>query len=452
MNTLTRDNEIDRRGLPLAIGFATTVAMWAIAYVAMMRPGILAGEILFGKMLLAVIAGGFIAGRLNDRVGRVFGVRAGVQVGLICATVNLLIVGSLFGRDTDSSIANQLALWIGGLYAASALCGAFGGFLSGAGPRWRVRFPATALFGVITAAAIFLLLVTGGLVTGLEAGLAVPDWPNTFGHNMLLYPIAKMKGGVYYEQAHRLYGMLVGVCAITLLVIVLRIERGRLVRTLSIVGIVLVIVQGLLGALRVTGHFTLSQDPSQLAPSVPLAVVHGVFGQVVFALYCLIAALCGRRWKNESVDPPVDSRGGQRISAMLVAVLLLQLISGALYRHFQIPVPDGPPLNPKWAMHLHITGAVISFIFTLFVGLKAMGASKTLRPIPQLGHGLMMLVGLQVGLGIAALVLVIIRKGAEIPISEVVFTSLHQVTGALLLATSVLLAAWWRRLTAVPTA
>ena len=42
---------------------------------------------------------------------------------------------------------------------------------------------------------VFILLVTGGLVTGLESGLAVPDWPNSFGHNMLLYPISEMKGG-----------------------------------------------------------------------------------------------------------------------------------------------------------------------------------------------------------------------------------------------------------------
>lgn len=62
-----------------------------------------------------------------------------------------------------------------------------------------------------------------------------------------------------------------------------------------------------------------------------------------------------------------------------------------------------------------------------------------------------MVVGLQVVLGILALVMVITRKTEAIPLWEVVFTSLHQVTGAALLATSVLLAAWWRRLT-VPQA
>jgi ABC-type transport system involved in multi-copper enzyme maturation permease subunit len=71
----------------------------------------------------------------------------------------------------------------------------------------------------------------------------------------------------------------------------------------------------------------------------------------------------------------------------------------------------------------------------------------TLRPLRAVGHGLLMAVGLQVVLGILALVMVITRKTEAIPLWEVVFTSLHQVTGAVLLATSVLLAAWWRRLT-----
>ena len=396
------ENPSDRRGLHLALGFATTVAMWAIGYVAMMRPGVVAGEILFGAMFVALFLGGLIAGRLTPTSSRADGARAGIKIGFVSATVNLLVVGSLFGRDTGSDLWVQLAIWVGGLYAASLICAAIGGAVGGGGSRWQPKFPATALFGAITAATIFLLLVTGGLVTGLEAGLAVPDWPNSFGHNMLLYPISQMKGGVYYEHAHRLYGMLVGLSAITLLTLVARFESGRLVRTLAVIGFLMVCVQGLMGGLRVTGHITLSQDAVNLAPSVPLAVAHGVFGQMVFATFCLIAVLCGRRWKGDFVPLDGAASKGRVLSAALVVILLLQLISGAMYRHYQIPV---------------------------------------------LGHGILMLVGIQVAFGIGALVLVITRKTAEIPISEVVFTSLHQSTGALLLATSVMIAAWWRRLT-----
>lgn len=421
--------------------------MWAIGYVALMRPGVVAGEALFAVMVLAALVGGFVGGKLAASEGRRASARGGVLVGLACATTNLLIIGSLFDRDTEARIWQDLGLWVAGLYASTAVIAAIGGLLAGTGRRWRPRMSATAIFALTTCAAIFLLLVTGGLVTGLEAGLAVPDWPNSFGHNMLLYPIAEMKGGVYYEHAHRLYGMLVGLSAITLLVLVLRNEPSRAVRALAVVGFLMVVTQGILGGMRVTGHLTFSQSAGDLAPSVRLAVVHGVLGQLVFAVYCLIAIMCSQRWCDVSTQPSDDDRRGRRLSSALVVVLLIQLISGALYRHYQIPVPDAAPKHPAWAMHMHLTWAVVALVTTLFIGLRAMRFPKALRPLPQLGHGILMLVGIQVLLGIGSLVAVIVRKGAEIPTSEVVLTSLHQVTGALLLGTSVMLAAWWRRLT-----
>ena len=51
------DHPIDRRGLPLALAFATSLAMWAIGYVAMMRPGLIAGEMLLAGMFVALIFG-----------------------------------------------------------------------------------------------------------------------------------------------------------------------------------------------------------------------------------------------------------------------------------------------------------------------------------------------------------------------------------------------------------
>ncbi|MSR44657.1 MAG: hypothetical protein EXS15_04770 [Phycisphaerales bacterium] len=441
------DQSIDRRGLHLALAFATTVTMWVIGYLAMMRPGVVAGEILFAAMFVALGLGGFVGARLCASPSRAAQVQTGVIIGALSATVNLLIVGSLFGRDTESSVWMQLFAWVGGLFVASTVSCAIGAAIGARGRRWTLRVPVTALFAAITAATIFLLLITGGLVTGLEAGLAVPDWPNSFGHNMLLYPLAEMKGGIYYEHAHRLYGMLVGVSAIALLVQIARFESGRLVRTLAVVGFSFIVVQGLMGALRVTGNFTLSQESADLAPSTAIGVVHGIFGQVVFALFCLIAALCGARWKSPATQVAGDTVTGRRMSALLIAVLFVQLASGAIYRHYQVPVADGPATYPKWAMHLHLSWAVVTFIMTLLVGLRAMRFPKSLRPLPQLGHGILMLVGVQFVLGIGAFVFVITRKSLTIPTGEIIFTTMHQATGALLLATSVLLCAWWRRIT-----
>ncbi|MFN9956993.1 MAG: COX15/CtaA family protein, partial [bacterium] len=104
------------------------------------------------------------------------------------------------------------------------------------------------------------MIVLGGIVTGYEAGLAVPDWPNSFGHNMLLYPVSEMKGGIFYEHAHRLFGMLVGLSSFTLAALCWRHERRASIRWAASALLFMVCVQGLMGGLRVTGMFTLSQD------------------------------------------------------------------------------------------------------------------------------------------------------------------------------------------------
>ena len=69
---------------------------------------------------------------------------------------------------------------------------------------------------VILACATFPLLFIGGLVTSLGVGLAVPDWPTTFGYNMFLYPWSKMIGGIFYEHSHRLVASCVGLLTIAL--------------------------------------------------------------------------------------------------------------------------------------------------------------------------------------------------------------------------------------------
>jgi hypothetical protein len=57
---------------------------------------------------------------------------------------------------------------------------------------------------VVLGCATFPLLFIGGLVTSKGAGLAVPDWPTTFGYNMFLYPWSEMVGNILYEHSHRL--------------------------------------------------------------------------------------------------------------------------------------------------------------------------------------------------------------------------------------------------------
>ena len=65
---------------------------------------------------------------------------------------------------------------------------------------------------MLTVLCTLILICMGGLVTSNEVGLAVPDWPTSFGYNMFLLPLDHWlgKGGVFEEHSHRLMAALVG--------------------------------------------------------------------------------------------------------------------------------------------------------------------------------------------------------------------------------------------------
>ena len=79
--------------------------------------------------------------------------------------------------------------------------------VSGSGLHW---------FAVLTAVATLGLLGAGGLVTSHGAGMAVPDWPNTYGYNMFFVPVSQWVGGIFYEHTHRLAASGVGLLTIML--------------------------------------------------------------------------------------------------------------------------------------------------------------------------------------------------------------------------------------------
>jgi len=438
------------RGGDLALGFAATVGMWTLGYIAMMRPGLLAGEALFALTLSAPAVMGWLAARR--------GAASPWKVGVVSATVNLLVVGSLFSRDAGD-VWREGLLWIGGLYGATIALSVFGGWVArrtGGPMESRAGSDPVNLFATVAASTVFLLLITGGLVTGLEEGLAVPDWPNTFGHNMLLYPISEMKGGVYYEHVHRLFGTLVGLTTLVLAALAWANRSPASIRWGATALLAAVTLQGLMGGMRVTGAITLSQASEDLAPSIAFAVMHGVFGQTVFAGLCVLAVASCPAWRESRA---AVVRAASNPAVALMVILLMQLVLGALYRHLQIPSPDGgAPAQPKWAMHAHLSWSVVALAACIWAGIRAMRAgaaraastdastvapwigSKGLRRTGAALHGL---VTLQVVLGFLALIWVLKRDSAAIPTLEVAFTTAHQATGALLLASAAMAWAWF---------
>jgi cytochrome c oxidase assembly protein subunit 15 len=249
-----------------------------------------------------------------------------------------------------------------------------------------------------------------------------------------------MVGGVYYEHAHRLYGMLVGVTAIALLVASLLLDVRPWLRGLAAALLALVAVQGILGGMRVT------------QANLVLAIVHGVLGQVLFALATAIAAFTATTWHRAGVRPAPTAEAERRGTRLLVAVLLVQLVLGALYRH----------LNADAAIHIgakhglltvHIlVGLLIAHLAVLHGG-RAWGRHREAPVLPVVGRTLIILVCVQLLLGIGAAAAVMLREpGAAVPVLEVIVTTAHQATGALLLAAATLLAIWTRRLVALASA
>jgi len=437
------------RPYTLALGFAGAAVQWGLAYVAMLGVGLWIGEAVFLLTVLAPVAVGYVAERRGQ------GQAGPVAAGVVCGIVDLLIVGSVVGgKDSRAMVLESLG-WSAALLLGSGVLAKVGSTLVRRGSDRSGSLPAPlSLFALVNAFTIFLLLVTGGLVTGLEAGLAVPDWPNSFGHNMLLYPVSQMKGGVYYEHAHRLFGMLVGLTTFTTAALCWRHEARAWVRWLATAVLLMVCVQGLMGGLRVTGAPTLEQDPSLLRPSTALAIAHGIFGQIVFAAVAALASITSARWLDPRPASMVEHAAATRALAMLApCVLLLQLFLGAAYRHLQVPptAPDGRITHPVWAMHGHLGFAVIALIIVVLAASRLSGASRgrpELSPLGRCGAAMAIVVAVQVLLGFLAWGAVMMRKGPAVPGFELLSTSAHQATGALLLMAAVQGAIWGRRLLA----
>lgn len=419
----------------LALGFATTVTMWAVAYVARL-PAVEAPSWLLGTLLLAAVLGwGAWTGRTAPG-----GWRTAAAAGALAGIVNMLVLGGLLSSGETGRVTPSLLLWApGSLLAMAALAG-----LGALAARRRASPAAaadwTAVLARVAVAATFLLVVAGGLVTSHEAGLAVVDWPNTFGYSMFLYPVSRMTGGVYYEHAHRLFGSLVGLTTVVLALQVWRVEARRWVRVLAASAVVAVVVQGVLGGLRVTGRFTLSTAPEDMAPNLALAAVHGVLGQAFLALLVVLAAALSPGWKGPRAVVAHRAAATDRwLQPTLVAVLVVQLALGALQRHFAA------------GLMVHVSLAAIVTVIAIAVGVRAWGLSTDQPPLPTLGRLLMVVVVLQVALGVGALAATggIAMTGAP-GVVDVTLATAHQACGAALLALTVLIAAWGRRLVRPP--
>jgi cytochrome c oxidase assembly protein subunit 15 len=198
-------------------------------------------------------------------------------------------------------------------------------------------------FAWLTCAATLLLICSGGMVTSKNVGLAVPDWPTTFGYNMFMFPVSKWVGGILFEHTHRLMGSLVGFLTVILAVWLWLSEHRRWVRNLGVIALAGVILQGILGGLRVT----MMKDE--------IGIFHACVAQAFLGLLVVIALVTTNFWQAMDCRVSVSDTNPRvvRLAMAITIVIYVQLALGATMRHQHrdLSILDFPTANGAWIPH-----------------------------------------------------------------------------------------------------
>ena len=284
--------------------------------------------------------------------------------------------------------------------------------------RWRFRFT------VLTVVLTIILLSWGAVVTSIEAGLAVPDWPTTFNSIDPVNPIPRWWAipSVLAEHGHRLMGMLVGFATVILVTWTLLTESRQWVKMVAGGALLLVIIQGILGGLRVVWV------------SLDLAVVHACVAQLYFSTLISLAFFTSSTWLNAAgvLDESETTSRFRNVALITTLGLYIQIILGALVRH------PGAGSN-LLLVSTHFLGAIVVTGLVVIAVKWAKRAAAETGIVPRMAHLLAGVLGVQFILGIVAYLLISVDEFAGRSVLPTILSTLHMVVGALLLASSVLL-------------
>ncbi len=278
------------------------------------------------------------------------------------------------------------------------------------GAAWLHRLSVALLVGT------FVLIVAGGNVTSKDAGLAVPDWPLSFGscnpQGWTSMPL------VFDEHLHRLIGTTIGMISI-LVVAMAFMGSGisRKLRRVSVVALVAVIIQGIMGGLRVTEI------------STTLAIIHGCFGQVFLCIVVALVAMSSRRWPGTAAPRDALTTRAVRFWTVVIPLAVFgQLILGAVLRHLHIGL--------GW----HIMGAMVVGV-VLIMASQHIYNPRPLNPESRRAmNAIFALYGVQLLLGLMTF-LVLRPLGSPVTtVTQAYLPTVHVGVGAAILASSVYLA------------
>jgi heme a synthase len=255
-------------------------------------------------------------------------------------------------------------------------------------------------------------------VTSNDAGLSVPDWPTSFGS---LYKIPKLVGGVKFEHTHRMIAQGAGLLTIILAVWLWRSEKRRWMRILGFAAVGTVIAQGILGGITVLYY---------LPPAVSSA--HAALAQTFFCLAVAVAMFTGKRWVEEQPRVEFDQRRPSLFTLTLLSIFVLyvQLTLGAMFRHHGL----------SWWPHV-LNAVVVSFVLA-WTAVRALTLYSNVEGVRRPAIIMLSLLITQLCLGFTAFLTRVAwgRDAVQPELPMVVSTVAHVAVGALLLATTVILA------------
>jgi cytochrome c oxidase assembly protein subunit 15 len=304
------------------------------------------------------------------------------------------------------------------------------------------------------AVCVFLLLIAGALVTSTQSGLAVPDWPLSYGKVM-----PPMVGGILFEHGHRLVAAAVSsLVGLEFGAVLFFLEGKKTIQLLAAAAFVAILLQAVLGGLTVL---------FLLPPAISSA--HAALAEIVFALTAVVALMCSRTWTQLTARPaplpfaevpsssslsslPLEehlrnsSNGAEAMCAYRWTVLAtvavyLQIILGAVMRHTGagLAIPDFPTFFGSWlpspsdfsrpGVPIHVAHRLGSIVVVVLVARAATVLARVPSPLfATVGAGWAGLVCLQAILGATS-----IWSGKAVPL-----TVAHLAVGALCWVTGVL--------------
>jgi cytochrome c oxidase assembly protein subunit 15 len=460
----------------IVTGLGASIVLWTLWFLTHVPWIGLPEHVSLPVLLVAWVTGTAI---LCRGLSRAQAVVTGLGGGIVSATVGLLLVGSKL--RPPPAVEGQIdpvipsAHWISiGFLATGAAVGLIGGLLAvlltthqtkSPDDHWAARMASVAMLAALP------LVFIGGLVTSTASGMAVPDWPNTFGTNMFLYPLGpRSDPAVFFEHSHRLFGTLLGLTSIVLalwyawrslprppgrfapLVLIpgmvaafYLIRKGfvdegfltfitsigvlagvvgwkgeRAARPFALFALLMlafVVVQGWLGGRRVS------------EASRALALLHGVSAQLLFAALAGLATTISPSYATLAPGraSEVQARRLRFLATGTLHALILQLLLGAAYRH----------LEHKHILWSHAAFAAVVLVFATLAGLIGAAFRKehdeTCRVLRRTGYAVAVLVAVQFLIGWVAFMGTGQRHGEASRFMTLVRTT-HQTNGALLLA------------------